>query len=34
MKLLLAKGGFLLRGEVGWVRTESTDVWKLEVLGH
>ena len=34
MKLLLAKGGFLLRGEVGWIRIELTDVWKLEVLGH
>lgn len=32
MKLLLSKGGSLLRGEVHWVRSELVDVWKLEVL--
>ena len=32
MKLLLAKCGSLLRVELGWVRAELGDVWRLEVL--
>ena len=34
MKLPLAKDGFLLRGEVGWVRAGLGGVWRLEVFGQ
>ncbi len=33
MKLLLSKGGFSLRGDVGGVRAVLGGVWRLEVLG-
>ena len=34
IQLLLAKGGFLLKGEVGWVRTDFGGVWRKEMLGQ
>ena len=34
MKLSLAKGGSLLRGEVGWIMARLGDVQRLEVLGQ
>ena len=34
MKLLLSKGGFLIRGQVGRVRAGLSGVWRLEVWGQ
>ena len=34
MKLPLAKGGSLVRGEVGWIMARLGDVQRLEVLGQ
>ena len=34
MKLLLSKGGFLIRGQVGRVRAGLGGVWRLEVWGQ
>ena len=34
VKLPLAKGGSLLRGEIGRIRAGLSDMWRLEVLGQ
>ena len=34
MKLLLSKGGSLIRGGLGWVKARSDGAWRLEVLGQ
>ena len=34
MKPFLAKGGSLLRGDVGWIRAGLGGVWRLELLGQ